>query len=819
MIKPHKLFYAIAFLTLNISQAQTAYNFTEGLGAGSCHQYGREAIFTDLLAHQLIQGKLAQPIEGGILTNDKQGKPIKWQRIKADTTNNLRDASLNNGYLYLTYTSKEEKLAIFQGIGHAGMFFNGVPFSGDVNRHEWLFQPIKIKKGLNEIYLRVGFGGRFQGVTAKLIFPEKPVFISTKDTTLPHILIEKTSKSLLGGIVLMNLTEKPLKNLKIKTTIEGNSMVSDVPNISPMTTRKVPFQMNVAKITQKGDVNCTVELLENNKVLDKKTIVLNAVSEKEHHSSTFISAIDGSVQYYAVAPQTGTPTAESALFLSVHGAGVEAIGQARAYKQKDWGTLVAPTNRRPRGFNWEDWGRLDALEVLDLAQKRFNPNPQKIYLTGHSMGGHGSWYLGATYPGKWAGVAPCAGYPTLMGYGSADGKIPTNSENKAEQMLLRASNQSNVIALANNYKASGVYILHGDADRVVSVEYAREMRKVLSNFHNDFSYYEYPNGSHWYSNESVDWQPLFDFFKWHKIPKHEDLDTINFTTASPAISSTYHWAGIEQQEYPLSYSNIQVKRNKDKKQIEIKTDNVRMVKLLPTAFPQNEAFKVIIDGFEVCSACKTDDKTLYFTKNQKWEQADAPTQNQRSSLRNGTFKEGFNHKMVFVYSTNGTKEENEATYQKAVLDAETWYYRGNGAMDIVADKDFTPSVFPDRGVIIYGNATTNSAWKMLLANSPLQVQRGSLKMGDEEFKGDDLGIYFSYPRPDSRIASVSVVAGTGIVGMKATFANQYFAGASGFPDYLIFTADMMKDGAKSIKMTGFFDNNWQFSKTGMVKGE
>jgi predicted esterase len=807
------------FLLAQSVTAQTVYTFTEGLGVGPCHQYGREALFTDLLAHQLIQSKLAQPTEGGVLANDKQGNPLKWQRIKADTANRLRDASLNNGYLYLTYTSKEEKTAIFQAVGHAGLFFNGVPYSGDANRYEWLFHPVKIKKGLNEIYVRVGFGGRFQGITAQLIFPEKPVAISTKDSTMPHILIEHTAEPLLGGIVLINLTEKSLKNLKIRTTIEGVSLVSDVPNISALTTRKAPFFMNVSKITQKGDVNCTVTLLENNKVLDEKTVVLKALSEKEHHSCTFISGIDGSVQYYAVAPQTSPTTSESALFLSVHGAGVEAIGQARAYKQKDWGTLVAPTNRRPRGFNWEDWGRIDALEVLDIATKRFNPNPQKIYLTGHSMGGHGSWYLGATYPGKWAGVAPCAGYPTLMGYGSADGKIPTNSDNKTEQMLLRASNPSNVIALANNYKASGIYILHGDADRTVSVEYARDMRKVLGTFHNDFSYYEYPNGSHWYSNESVDWQPLFDFFKWHSIPKHAALDTINFTTANPAISSVYHWAGIEQQESPLIYSNIQVKRNKEKKQIDIKTDNAHTVKLLPSAFPKGEAFRVIIDGFEVCSTCKTSENPLFFTKNQKWEQADAPTQNQRNSLRNGTFKEGFNHKMVFIYGTNGTQAENETNYQKTVLDAESWYYRGNGAVDIVADKDFTPSVYADRGVIIFGNATTNSAWKMLLANSPLQVQRGSLKIGDEEFKGDDLSVYFTYPRPDSRVASVSVIAGTGVLGMKATLGNQYFAGGSGFPDYMIFGADMLKDGVKSIKMTGFFDNNWQFSKIGMVKGE
>src|SRR5690606_28501771 len=112
-------------------------------------------------------------------------------------------------------------------------------------------------------------------------------------------------------------------------------------------------------------------------------------SGNEHYSSTFISEIDGSVQYYAVAPQSASSAEPPALFLSVHGAEVQAIGQARAYKPKDWGVLVAPTNRRPRGFNWEEWGMLDALEVLEIAKQKFKPDPKKIYLTGHSMGGHG----------------------------------------------------------------------------------------------------------------------------------------------------------------------------------------------------------------------------------------------------------------------------------------------------------------------------------------------------------------------------------------------------------------------------------------------
>src|SRR5207249_1249684 len=82
--------------------------------------------------------------------------------------------------------------------------------------------------------------------------------------------------------------------------------------------------------------------------------------------------------------------------------GVEAQGQADAYASKPWGHLVAPTNRRPFGFDWEDWGRLDALEVLDHAQQLLQTDPQRTYLTGHSMGGHGAWQVGATYPDRFA---------------------------------------------------------------------------------------------------------------------------------------------------------------------------------------------------------------------------------------------------------------------------------------------------------------------------------------------------------------------------------------------------------------------------------
>ena len=88
------------------------------------------------------------------------------------------------------------------------------------------------------------------------------------------------------------------------------------------------------------------------------------------------------------------------------------------------------------------------------------------------------------------------------------------------------------------------------------------------------------------------------------------------------------------------------------------------------------------------------------------------------------------------------------------------------------------------------------------------MKDGEVALGAKTFKGEDLGAYFVWPRPDSEIASVSVISGTGLTGMKSTEANQYFAGGSGFPDYMIFSSDMLKEGVKGIKATGFFGNNW-----------
>ncbi len=799
-------FYAAISAQPDKAAAQETITLEEGFAVPMSHSYTREAVFRDIIQWQLINDEFETPEENNILHITAAGDTLKWEKVSIQEDGRFSGHELRAGYLYLNFHSDEEKVMWLNADGHNMAYVNGVPRAGDIYAYGYMNLPIKVKEGKNELLLR---SARWGGIQAKLITPEFDIGFLEDDLTLPHI-ISGEQEPLWGALRVVNSTDEPFEGAEIKSSISGHEIVTPIPAVPPMSVRKVPFQFDPSGAHPNYEItNVDLELVADNNTIHETSLQVSVVQPRAHHSRTFISKIDGSIQYFSVAPQQSVAE-HGALFLSVHGAEVEAISQARAYEPKEWGTLVAPTNRRPRGFNWEDWGRMDALEVLEIAKEKYQPDPQRIYLTGHSMGGHGTWYLGATYPDHWAAIAPAAGYPSLRGYGSHDGRIPDREESSAERMLTRSANPSDVMNLIPNYSAHGVYILHGDADRVVSVEHARTMRNELGQFHPDFVYYEYPGGTHWYGNESVDWPPLFQFFKDREIPHPTDPDEIQFITPNPGISHSFRWAAIEQQTEALKMSRFELNRDVEESEITGTTDNVDRLTLNLEPFNPGESVTIKLDDTPALPITINNDKTVTLARTSDgWQQAGKLSADQKGPHRHGAFKEAFTNNMIFVYGTSGTEKENRLAYEKARYDAETWYYRGNGAVDVIPDGKFDTGQYPERNVIIYGNRDVNSAWGDLLPDCPIQITRHFVEMGNHRIEGEDLAAYFLYPRPDSDTASVAVIAGTGTEGMMAASGNQYFAGGSGFPDFMIFQSDMLLHGADSVLSIGFFDNNWK----------
>src|SRR5258708_23416123 len=138
---------------------------------------------------------------------------------------------------------------------------------------------------------------------------------------------------------------------------------------------------------------------------------------------------------------------------------------------------------------------MEDIEFGHQEMRKINPDPSRIYLTGHSMGGHGTWQVGATFPDRFAAIGPSAGWISFNSY--AGGKRFENPT-PVQELLNRAANPSNTLALSRNYLNQGVYILHGDADDNVPPSEARDMAKHLGEFHHDFILYEQKGAVHWW---------------------------------------------------------------------------------------------------------------------------------------------------------------------------------------------------------------------------------------------------------------------------------------------------------------------------------
>ena len=799
---------------LTLTAAAKELSLTEGLAVARIGSLGRAAVPSDLLAWQIATETMAAPQEALAVGQNGSGASQSWFRVKAGGDGWIQHRALAGGYLYVVVNSARARTMILEASGYYVVHINGEPRGGEKYGTDWVRHPIRLLEGRNE-FLFTGERGRLRG---RIFEPPAEVFFTDRDMTLPDLILGEKGP-VWAGLRLVNATGERLERIEVITRANGREeRAAPSASVAPLMTHKLAVPLSLEPPAVEGPVRLEVRALARagRRTVETPPLVveLKAVPPSAHHARTFVSEIDRSVQYFAVAPRIESEAAAAktkpALVLSLHGAGVEAIGQARAYKPKDWAYVVAATNRRPYGFDWEDWGRLDALEVLAEATRLFGTDPARTYLTGHSMGGHGTWQVGASVPDLWAVIAPSAGWHSFSSYG---GGVVYKDPSPVEKMLARANNPSETPSLARNFLHYGVYVLHGEKDDNVPVTQGRFMRELLGKFHPDFSYYERPGAGHWWGNECVDWPPLFEFLRERVRPADAEVRRVEFVTANPGISSRSRWVEILAQVHPLEYSRVVVEKDEAGTTFKGTTENVLRLALDMPSVPAGGKVTVELDGSQIEVPPEPGTAAIYLERGQDgWQRSGPPDSARKNPRRSGGFKDAFRHGFVFVYGTRGDAAEDAMAFDKARFDAEMFWYRGNGAVEVLPDTAFDPAKFKDRNVILYGNADTNAAWPRLLAGCPVEVRRGRARVGDRNYVGSDIAAYFVRPRAESDVASVGVVAWTGRAGWVAASPGQYFISGAGFPDLLLFSAETLRYGTDGVRAIGWFGNDWSLEK-------
>ena len=189
---------------------------------------------------------------------------------------------------------------------------------------------------------------------------------------------------------------------------------------------------------------------------------------------------DGHTSEYVVfVPHKYDGTKEFPVILFLHGAGetkggkkmpVEVgIGTHIKAHEKSFPFITVIPQAETRGWQADGPNAKRALAMLDAVTKEFKTDPNRVYLTGISMGGYGTWSLAAAHPDRWAAVVPICG--------GVRGK-------------------EEVGKTAEKVKDIPCWVFHGDKDPAVPVDRSRELVEALKAAGGHPKYTEYPGVPH-----------------------------------------------------------------------------------------------------------------------------------------------------------------------------------------------------------------------------------------------------------------------------------------------------------------------------------
>ncbi len=125
-----------------------------------------------------------------------------------------------------------------------------------------------------------------------------------------------------------------------------------------------------------------------------------------------------------------------------------------------------------------------AIAALDRTVVEFRVDPGRVYLTGLSMGGHGTWYLAYRHPDRFAAVAPICAW--VVDPPDFRGSVP----------VVPPANGPPLAALADRLANTPIWIFHGEMDAVVPVTGSREPAAALEAVSADVRYTEYLGLNH-----------------------------------------------------------------------------------------------------------------------------------------------------------------------------------------------------------------------------------------------------------------------------------------------------------------------------------
>ena len=182
-------------------------------------------------------------------------------------------------------------------------------------------------------------------------------------------------------------------------------------------------------------------------------------------------------RYTVYVPAEFDPSRAWPVILFLHGSGERGtdglrgtqIGVAAAIRHdRERVPAIVVFPQVPPDSRWLGEPAEAAMQALDRAIAEFHGDPSRVYLTGLSMGGYGSYHLALAHPEKFAAMVVVCG-----------GLMPHETTTAVQQSPLTMGSGDPYTFTAHALRKMPMWLFHGDDDRVIPVTESRTMVERL----------------------------------------------------------------------------------------------------------------------------------------------------------------------------------------------------------------------------------------------------------------------------------------------------------------------------------------------------
>lgn len=407
----------------------------------------------------------------------------------------------------------------------------------------------------------------------------------------------------------------------------------------------------------------------------------------------------------------------------------------------------------------------DVYDVVADAERRFPVDPDRVYLTGVSMGGAGALRLALTHPDTWAAVAAVCPTP-----------------------------DPEVESLAGNALDLPVRIYAGDADPLVPVASTRAWQRRLVDAGAPAEYLEFPGVRHNVWVLAYREGAVFDWFAQFRRKRTPDRVRL---TANAYRNAAAYWVRIDGLT-PGTPATIEATRKGA--DVSVETRNLDGFTLtLPEAARPGGLPHVTIDGVAVRVRPAG---TLSFEKvGGHWRAGLLPASGKRLGAE-GPMVAAASGQPIFVYGTGGAPSADELGERRKMAEQAAAWSEPSVPLGFVplvkADTQLTPDEIAHADLVLFGTRETNLLVARFAAALPLELNPGAA----------DYGLAFVAPQGGRYLLVSSGLSWwDGREGERRggwAFAPPQLRRLSTFGDYILF-----KGSLGNVVAEGRFDREWK----------